>query len=116
MKRAEAAMMAKAHSMNAVNRVEFRGTARLDDPIRKLATAVILQAAIDALSGTDERFYWYRGHKVWMRNAMTDEDYQFYADIAGIEYSWEGLLTCLVHENRKVINNCLRDAAVFVLK
>ena len=70
----------------------FQNKTRFDDPYKRLAAAVILQAAIDKLRVEDNRSYWYHGQKVSMRDEMSEDDYQFYADIAGIEYSFQELL------------------------
>lgn len=110
-KRSEIAKIAKAHSLNAVNRVEFQSRARFDDPFKRLAAAVILQAAIDKLRGEDEHYYWYYGQQVYVRNDMMEDDYQFYADIAGINYSWEELLQSVRTKNPKLGGKVVRDAA-----
>lgn len=110
-KRSEAAKIAKEHSANAVSRIEFKTGARFDDPYKRLAAAVILQAAIDKLRGEDKSRYWYYGRLVSLQSEITPEDYQFYADIAGINYSWEELLQSVRKKNPKLGGKVVKDAA-----
>jgi len=114
-KRSEIARMTKEHCLNAVNRIEFQSRARFDDPYKRLAAAVILQAAIDRLRGEDEHYYWYYGRQVYMRNDMTEDDYRFWADIAGINYSWMELLRSVKYRNPKLGGKVVRDAAELVI-
>lgn len=107
MKHVRVMEMAKDHSMNAVNRVEFQSLSRFDDPVRRLAAAIIFQAVLDKLRHADERSYWYYGQRILTRNEMDEEDYRFYADIAGINYSWEEIVQKVAENTPKV-----RDAAI----
>ena len=111
--KARVAMIAKTHRTNAINRLTLQSSARFDDPFKRLAAAVILQAAIDKLRGESERSYWYYGRKVTLVNDMTKEDYQFYADIAGIQYSWREVLQSVKRKNPKIGGKVARDAVEF---
>ena len=110
-KRAEIAKMAKSHSSNACNRVIFHTKTRFDDPYKLLAAAVILQAAIDKVEGENERFYWYYGRKVSLTNEITEEDYWFYADMAGINCSWAELVRMIKRHRQRFSARTLKDAA-----
>lgn len=110
-KRSEISKIAKNHSKNAVSRVLYSGKLRFDEPYKRLAAAVILQAAIDKLRGEDEKSYWYYGNLVQLKNEMDEEDYRFYADIAGIEYSWNELLESVRKKNHKLGCKVVKDAA-----
>lgn len=114
MKNGNVLRMAKIHSLNAVNRVEFAKPVRFDDPYKRLAAAVIVQSVIDSLNYTDERHYWYYGQLVRCRNKMYEEDYRFYADIAGIEYSWDELLRNVEKSGTIFRGHALRDAALLL--
>lgn len=111
MNKAEAAKIAHVHSLNAVNRIEFRNSSGFDDPYKRLAAAVILQAAVDHLTGEDLRSYWYMGEQVRFGSRMSEEDYRFYADIAGINYSWEELLYGVKKRLKKIRHKKRIDAA-----
>ena len=110
------AKLVKNHSFNAINRLEFQSETRLDDPYKKLAAAVIIQAAIDKLRGEDETRYWYYGRLVRLENEMTTEDYRFYADIIGINYSWEDLFRVVKRRNPRISGKVVRDAAELFCK
>lgn len=111
MKRSDISKMAKAHSLNAVNRVEFANRIRFDDPIKRLSAAVILQAALDKLKYEKETSFWYRGNRVYIQNAMDEEDYRFYADIAGINYSWSEFLEIVTRNFNRTNKKRCTDAA-----
>lgn len=115
MKRSEVAKIAKAHSESACNRIMFRNRTQFDDPFKRLAAAVILQAAIDKLRGEGNRSYWYYGQKVSMSDEMSEDDYRFYADIAGIEYSFQELLRSVKNKNPKLGGKVVRDAAELLI-
>lgn len=115
MKRSEVAKIAKAHSAGACSRIMFQNKTRFDDPYKRLAAAVILQAAIDKLRCEDNRSYWYHGQKVSMRDEMSEDDYRFYADIAGIEYSFQKLLQSVKLKNPKLGGKVVRDAAELLI-
>lgn len=106
--------MAKAHSLSAVNRVEFQKKITADEPIRMLAAAVLLQTAIDCRE--DRRyFYWYHGQKIAYRNEMDEDDYQFYADLAGIGYSRKEFYEKIKRNEPRLWGHSVRDAAAFLL-
>lgn len=106
--------MAKDHSFNAINRVEFQSVAEPDDPYRLLSAAVILQAAIDEING-QKKFYWDYGQKIWVRSGMYDEDYQFYADLAGLNVSYVEFLATVSKKLKQKMNRCTPDAAGMIL-
>ena len=114
LKRDEAAKMAEDHAFNAVNRVEFQSMTDSEDPYRLLAAAVILQIAIDEIVG-NEKFYWDYGRKVWVRNGMHDEDYQFYADLAGLNVTYTEILEAVSKTIKPKINKCTPGAAGIIL-
>ena len=101
MNSAEVAKIADCHILNAVNRIEFQNRMRFDDPYKRLAAAIILQAAIDKLKSEKETSYWYYGRRVYICNGMKEDDYRFYADIAGVNYSWTEFLAAVSKNVRK---------------
>lgn len=101
MNSAEAAKIADCHIFNAVNRIEFQNRLRFDDPYKRLAAAIILQAAIDKLKSEKETSYWYYGRRIYICNEMKEDDYRFYADIAGVNYSWTEFLDAVSKNVRK---------------
>ena len=111
MNRSEAARMMRGYSLNAVNRVRYKSEARLDDPYKRLAAAVILQTAIDVLRNEAARQYWYYGKLVKLYNLMSDEDYRFYADIAGIDYTFNELLRIVEANHLNVRGKIMHNAA-----
>ena len=113
-KREKIAKEAKSHGLNAVNRVEFQSISDANDPYRLLAAAIILQAAIDELRG-QEKFYWDFGQKVWVRNGMREDDYQFYAGLAGLNITYAEFLAMTSKNLKRKLDKCTPDAAGIIL-